>query len=73
MTRKAGSAFVATCPPGHHAEVATPMGFCFFNNAAIAARHAQVAYGPERVTIIDFDVHHGNGTQHIFWDDKTAM
>jgi acetoin utilization deacetylase AcuC-like enzyme len=73
MTRKIRNAFVATRPPGHHAEVATPMGFCFFNNAAIAARHAQVTYGAERVAIVDFDVHHGNGTQHIFWDDRTVM
>ena len=70
MTRKVRNAFVATRPPGHHAEVATPMGFCFFNNAAIAARHAQAVYGAERVAIVDFDVHHGNGTQHIFWDDR---
>jgi acetoin utilization deacetylase AcuC-like enzyme len=73
MTHKVRNAFVATRPPGHHAEVATPMGFCFFNNAAIAARHAQAAYGAERVAIVDFDVHHGNGTQHIFWNDKTIM
>ena len=73
MTRKVRNAFVVTRPPGHHAEVATPMGFCFFNNAAIAARHAQAAHGAERVAIVDFDVHHGNGTQHIFWDDKTIM
>src|SRR5271157_3628265 len=73
MTQKVRNAFVATRPPGHHAEVATPMGFCFFNNAAIAARHAQAAHGAERVAIVDFDVHHGNGTQHIFWDDKTIM
>ena len=73
MSGKVRNAFVSTRPPGHHAEVATPMGFCFFNNVAIAARHAQKAHGAERVAIMDFDVHHGNGTQHIFWDDPTVM
>jgi acetoin utilization deacetylase AcuC-like enzyme len=67
------NAFVATRPPGHHAESATPMGFCFFNNAAIAARHAQTTHGIERVAIVDFDVHHGNGTQDIFWSDASVM
>jgi acetoin utilization deacetylase AcuC-like enzyme len=73
MTGKALNAFCAMRPPGHHAETAVPMGFCFFNNAAIAARHAQNQYGAERVAIIDFDVHHGNGTQEIFWADPTVM
>jgi acetoin utilization deacetylase AcuC-like enzyme len=73
MRGKARNAFAATRPPGHHAEAATPMGFCFFNNVAIAARHAQAAHGADRVAIVDFDVHHGNGTQHIFWDDPTVM
>ena len=73
MTGKVANAFVATRPPGHHAETATPMGFCFFNNAAIAARHARAVHGAERVAIVDFDVHHGNGTQHIFWDDKSVL
>jgi acetoin utilization deacetylase AcuC-like enzyme len=73
MTQKVRNAFVATRPPGHHAEVATPMGFCFFNNPAIAARHAQAVHGAERVAIVDFDVHHGNGTQDIFWDDRSVM
>jgi acetoin utilization deacetylase AcuC-like enzyme len=73
MTRKVENAFVATRPPGHHAELSTPMGFCFFNNAAVAARHARANYGAERVAIMDFDVHHGNGTQHIFWSDPAVM
>ncbi|MEZ5787145.1 MAG: histone deacetylase family protein [Xanthobacteraceae bacterium] len=73
MTGKVANAFCAMRPPGHHAETAAPMGFCFFNNAAIAARHAQNQYGAERVAIIDFDVHHGNGTQDIFWADPTVM
>ena len=73
MTGRVSNAFVATRPPGHHAELATTMCFCFFNNAAVAARHAQAAYGAERVTIVDFDVHHGNGTQHIFWADKSVL
>jgi acetoin utilization deacetylase AcuC-like enzyme len=73
MGGRMANAFVATRPPGHHAERATPMGFCFFNNAAIAARHAQAAHGAERVAVVDFDVHHGNGTQDIFWDDASVM
>jgi acetoin utilization deacetylase AcuC-like enzyme len=73
MTRRVDNAFVATRPPGHHAEHATTMGFCFFNNAAIAARHAQAVHGAERVAIMDFDVHHGNGTQDIFWSDKSVL
>jgi acetoin utilization deacetylase AcuC-like enzyme len=73
MRGRAANAFVATRPPGHHAERATPMGFCFFNNAAVAARHARAAHGAERVAVVDFDVHHGNGTQDIFWDDASLM
>jgi acetoin utilization deacetylase AcuC-like enzyme len=73
MTGKHTNAFVAVRPPGHHAEKSTPMGFCFFDNAAIAARHAQRKYGITRAAVIDFDVHHGNGTQDIFWADKTVM
>jgi acetoin utilization deacetylase AcuC-like enzyme len=73
MTGKAPNAFCAMRPPGHHAETVRPMGFCFFNSAAIAARHAQTKHGAERVAIVDFDVHHGNGTQEIFWSDPTVM
>lgn len=65
--------FVASRPPGHHAEKQTAMGFCLFNNVAIAARHAQRAHGAERVAIVDWDVHHGNGTQDIFWDDPSVL
>jgi acetoin utilization deacetylase AcuC-like enzyme len=71
--KRVPNAFVAMRPPGHHAETATPMGFCFFNNVAIAARHAQKKHGAERVAIIDFDVHHGNGSQEIFWNDPTVL
>ena len=73
LAKKANNAFVATRPPGHHAETARPMGFCLFDNAAIAARHAQNHHGIARVAIVDFDVHHGNGSQEIFWADKTVM
>jgi exodeoxyribonuclease VII small subunit len=70
---KADNVFVASRPPGHHAERNKAMGFCFFNNIAIAARHAQQKHGAERVAIIDWDVHHGNGTQDIFWDDPSVL
>jgi acetoin utilization deacetylase AcuC-like enzyme len=73
MNQKAANAFVAVRPPGHHAETARPMGFCFFNNAAIAARYAQNRYDVERAAVVDFDVHHGNGSQDIFWSDKSVM
>ena len=73
MSGKVGNAFSASRPPGHHAETARAMGFCLFNNAAVAARYAQQEHDAERVAIIDFDVHHGNGTQDIFWADPTVM
>ncbi|HMJ44351.1 MAG TPA: histone deacetylase family protein [Pseudolabrys sp.] len=73
MNQKASNAFVAVRPPGHHAETARPMGFCLFNSVAIAARYAQNKYGIERAAIVDFDVHHGNGSQDIFWADKSVM
>ncbi|MCZ7856119.1 histone deacetylase family protein [Agrobacterium salinitolerans] len=73
FTGSADNVFVAARPPGHHAETAKAMGFCLFNNVAIAARHAQKAHGAERVAIIDWDVHHGNGTQDIFWNDTSVL
>ncbi|WP_375412557.1 histone deacetylase family protein [uncultured Bradyrhizobium sp.] len=73
MSGAADNAFVAMRPPGHHAEINKPMGFCFFDYAAIAARHAQRKYGIARAAVVDFDVHHGNGTQDIFWADPTMM
>jgi acetoin utilization deacetylase AcuC-like enzyme len=73
FSKKAANAFVATRPPGHHAETARPMGFCLFDNAAIAARYAQNRHGITRAAIVDFDVHHGNGSQEIFWADRSVM
>jgi acetoin utilization deacetylase AcuC-like enzyme len=60
-------------PPGHHAETSTPMGFCLFGNAAIGAKHALEAHGLSRVAVVDFDVHHGNGTQHLLWNEARAL
>jgi acetoin utilization deacetylase AcuC-like enzyme len=73
ISGSAKNAFVAARPPGHHATRAQPMGFCLFNNAAIAARHAIAAHGLGRVAIVDFDVHHGNGVQEIFWSDENVL
>jgi acetoin utilization deacetylase AcuC-like enzyme len=70
---EADNAFCAIRPPGHHAEIDTPMGFCLINTIAIAAREAQRKYGAERIAIIDFDVHHGNGTQDIFKGDASVF
>ena len=73
FTGKARNAFLAARPPGHHAEHDKAMGFCFFNTAAVAANYARKAHGAERIAIIDWDVHHGNGTQDIFWSDKNVL
>ena len=73
MNGEIDNAFCAVRPPGHHAEVDSAMGFCYFNNIAIAARYLQKKWGLERVAIVDFDVHHGNGTQHIFENDPTVF
>jgi acetoin utilization deacetylase AcuC-like enzyme len=69
LTGQASNAFALSRPPGHHATPSQPMGFCLLNNIAIAARHALDTLGVERVAIVDFDVHHGNGTQDCFYDD----
>jgi acetoin utilization deacetylase AcuC-like enzyme len=65
--------FALVRPPGHHARPATAMGFCLVNNVAVAARHMQAVHGVGRVAIVDYDVHHGNGTQEIFWADETVL
>jgi acetoin utilization deacetylase AcuC-like enzyme len=70
---RARNAFVATRPPGHHAEKTRAMGFCLFSNIAIAARHALESHGLHRVAVVDFDVHHGNGTQDVLWNEPRAL
>lgn len=67
------NAFVATRPPGHHAETETSMGFCLFGNVSIAAKHALERHGLARVAVVDFDVHHGNGTQDLLWNEPRAL
>jgi acetoin utilization deacetylase AcuC-like enzyme len=73
LAKNVKNAFCQVRPCGHHAETARAMGFCLFNNAAVAARYAKAKYGVERVAIVDWDVHHGNGTQDIFWSDKSVF
>lgn len=73
MADEIDNAFCAVRPPGHHAESGEAMGFCYFNNVAIAARYLQMEWGIKRIGIIDFDVHHGNGTQHMFEKDPTVF
>jgi acetoin utilization deacetylase AcuC-like enzyme len=70
---EASNAFCAGRPPGHHAEAETSMGFCLFNSVAVAAAHARAVHGLKRVAVMDFDVHHGNGTQAMFWDEPDLM
>jgi len=73
MAGEINNAFVATRPPGHHAEQTTPMGFCLFGNIAIAAKNAMERHSLERITIVDFDVHHGNGTQALLWNEPRVQ
>jgi acetoin utilization deacetylase AcuC-like enzyme len=73
MSQKIKNAFCAIRPPGHHAEKDRAMGFCIFNNVAIGARYVQKEFGLKKVFIVDWDVHHGNGTQHIFWTDPSVF
>ena len=73
MQDRVQNAFLGMRPPGHHAERATPMGFCLFGTIAIAARHAMEHHGLQRVAVVDFDVHHGNGTQDLLWDEQRAL
>jgi acetoin utilization deacetylase AcuC-like enzyme len=73
LSGRAATAFVCTRPPGHHAEADRAMGFCLFNNVAIAARYLQAEHRLARVLIVDWDVHHGNGTQHMFEEDESVL
>jgi acetoin utilization deacetylase AcuC-like enzyme len=73
MAGEVRNAFCAVRPPGHHAETATAMGFCYFGSVVVGARHALEAHGLERVAIVDFDVHHGNGTQDLVWNDPRIL
>jgi acetoin utilization deacetylase AcuC-like enzyme len=73
MSGEVQTAFCGVRPPGHHAEPKHAMGFCFFGNAVIAAKHARAVHGAERVAVVDFDVHHGNGTQALFWAERDLL
>ncbi|MSO54592.1 MAG: histone deacetylase family protein [Rhodospirillales bacterium] len=73
MAGTVANSFCAVRPPGHHAEAGRAMGFCVFNSVAVGAKHARTAHGLKRVAVLDFDVHHGNGTQNSFWDDAALF
>lgn len=73
MAGEASNAFCAVRPPGHHAEQTRPMGFCFFNHVAVGALQAREVHGLTRIAVVDFDVHHGNGTQAMFWNDENLF
>jgi acetoin utilization deacetylase AcuC-like enzyme len=73
ISGRVDNAYVLMRPPGHHAERSEGKGFCVFNNAAVAARHAQAVHGLQRIALVDWDAHHGNGAQQIFWDDPTVL
>ena len=73
LEHRVENAFCAVRPPGHHAEIDCPMGFCLLNNVALGARYAQQHYGLRKIAILDWDVHHGNGTQHIFEEDPSVL
>ena len=73
LSGEAKNAFVAVRPPGHHAETQTSMGFCLFGNIALGVKHALDFHGLKKVAVIDFDVHHGNGTQEILWDESRCL
>ncbi len=73
LTGKARNAYALVRPPGHHATINGGMGFCLFNNIAIAVRHAQATHGVVRIAVVDWDVHHGNGTQDVFWEDPSVL
>lgn len=73
VSREVDNAFALVRPPGHHAQPATAAGFCLFNNIAVGARHAAARHGMERILIVDWDLHHGNGTQEIFYEDPQVL
>ena len=73
MKKEAGVSFALVRPPGHHAENSHAMGFCLFNNVAIAAKYLQKEYGLKKILVVDWDLHHGNGTQHSFYDDASVL